>query len=257
MPQALLDIGVVSDWGLWNPNTFRLQQPSHIWGCQAELLSIGVCFSFLGKTHRPHSKNTYSTDVNLVLQESFCFSTYTIYSVARRITVSAGIQQYLLGNKLILIIKRLDIMVSAGTQQYEALPHIDGKVYVLLHLGPLQLPQHKVLFISIDPGSMASSKPRVIRSQPTWIMRWDAGPPTTERIAQPQELTLEYSLSLGQHMHQLGYIPTKLLGQKDTVTINKGGCLFIIIYDYGIKMSPTRMVVPTGQYSESYLFQDA
>ena len=154
VPQALLDIGVVSDWGLWNPNIFRLQQPSHIWGCQAELLSIGVCFSFLGKTHRPHSKNTYSTDVNLVLQESFCFSTYTIYSVARRIAVSAGIQQY------------------------QALPHVIPSSTALLQLKLPQLLLHKVFFISIDPGPMVSSKHRDICPPSTWIRRWDAGPPT-------------------------------------------------------------------------------
>ena len=130
--QALPDVGSSSVWGLWNPKIIYSLQPSHYWLARIVRRGIGDCFSNLKYFQKLSGQNHYPAQDSLICCSKSAPSGLhllhiTFLNLHSRITSNRLFKlkklvgpQLLLVNKVIFIITGPDIMVSAGTRQYEA-----------------------------------------------------------------------------------------------------------------------------------------
>jgi hypothetical protein len=71
--QALPDVGLLSDWGWWNPKITYWPQPSHSWLARIVCRSIGDCFSNFENLHKLSGQIQYLAQDFLVCWSKFSF----------------------------------------------------------------------------------------------------------------------------------------------------------------------------------------
>jgi hypothetical protein len=95
--QALPDVGLLSDWGWWNPKIAYLQQLSHSWIAQIARRSRGDCFPFLENPQKLPGQIQYLAQVSLLslgksvlsgpyVQHIMFSNLYSIYVIFRILT---------------------------------------------------------------------------------------------------------------------------------------------------------------------------